>query len=234
VEHLCAVLELVMQLQSKRYATHGGTCNIHGRTDGKFLHGNVPNQSKSGAMSWRPRDVGCCYEPSMAEQLGRLQHSAISCWTATIKPSSQNSGFSYTTRRLSSHTAWSNRHKALSSVQCRNYWILQLLTLLSHCKMHLLYSLLTILSVSCSIVLGECFYPDGTAAPGLVPCNEGAEVSHCCRDADMCLTNGLCFSSGLGSTLRRGCTDKNWNKTACPDICTGEWLHIQSYSRTHH
>ena len=129
VEHLCAVLELVMQLQSKRYATHGGTCNIHGRTDGKCGHGNEPNQSKSGAMSWRPRDVGCCYEPSMAEQLGRLQHSAISCWTATIKPSSQNSGFSYTTRRLSSHTAWSNRHKALSSVQCRNYWILQLFTL---------------------------------------------------------------------------------------------------------
>ncbi|KAF1969864.1 hypothetical protein BU23DRAFT_651749 [Bimuria novae-zelandiae CBS 107.79] len=92
-----------------------------------------------------------------------------------------------------------------------------------------LYTYIVITLASCCAVQGECYYPDGTVAPGLVPCNEGAEVSHCCRDADTCLTNGLCFSSGLGSILRRGCTDKGWNQTECPNICNGR-LSTHYYS----
>lgn len=70
-------------------------------------------------------------------------------------------------------------------------------------------------------VFGEaiCYYPDGKNATGLSPCNNNAAVSHCCRDADVCLSNGVCFSPGLGSIVRRGCTDPTWNSTECPNTC---------------
>jgi len=66
----------------------------------------------------------------------------------------------------------------------------------------------------------QCYYPDGKLATGLIPCNASAPVSHCCRESDVCLTNGLCFSAGLGSIVRRGCTEKGWNSTDCPNFCT--------------
>lgn len=64
-----------------------------------------------------------------------------------------------------------------------------------------------------------CFWPDGKNATGLIPCKPDADVSHCCRDADMCLTNGMCISSGLSSPVRRGCTDKTWKSPDCPNVC---------------
>ncbi|CAO2651419.1 Nn.00g039890.m01.CDS01 [Neocucurbitaria sp. VM-36] len=67
-----------------------------------------------------------------------------------------------------------------------------------------------------------CYYPDGKNATGLSPCKTDADVSHCCRDSDVCLTNGLCFSSGLGSVVRRGCTDKTWKSPDCPNVCNIE------------
>ncbi|KAF2685342.1 hypothetical protein K458DRAFT_417403 [Lentithecium fluviatile CBS 122367] len=75
-------------------------------------------------------------------------------------------------------------------------------------------------SVFFARAIAECYYPDGKIAPGLVPCNATAEVTHCCRDADVCLSNGLCFSTGLGTIVRRGCTDSKWNNTVCPTFCT--------------
>ncbi|KAF7503409.1 hypothetical protein GJ744_003892 [Endocarpon pusillum] len=65
-----------------------------------------------------------------------------------------------------------------------------------------------------------CYYPDGKATGALIPCNTTAAVTNCCKDSDMCLKNGLCFSPGLNSVVRRGCTDQTWNNTeACPDVC---------------
>ena len=70
-----------------------------------------------------------------------------------------------------------------------------------------------------ALVSATCYYPDGTEGSELVPCNVDAEVSHCCRAGDICLSNRLCFSSGLGAVIRRGCTSQDWNSTACPGIC---------------
>lgn len=64
-----------------------------------------------------------------------------------------------------------------------------------------------------------CYWPSGKTAGALIPCNETVPVSHCCKDSDVCLSNGLCFSPGLGVLVRRGCTDKSWNSTDCPSNC---------------
>jgi len=65
-----------------------------------------------------------------------------------------------------------------------------------------------------------CYYPDGNATDALVPCHKNALVTNCCRDSDLCLKNGLCFSPGLGSVVRRGCTDQKWANSVCPKACT--------------
>ncbi|KAF2122578.1 hypothetical protein BDV96DRAFT_626464 [Lophiotrema nucula] len=73
-----------------------------------------------------------------------------------------------------------------------------------------------------SLASAECYYPDGSLGSGLIPYNTEASVTHCCRESDVPLSNGLCFSSGLNAVVRRGCTDKAWNSTACPNICIAE------------
>ncbi|KAI9774140.1 MAG: hypothetical protein M1840_005233 [Geoglossum simile] len=66
---------------------------------------------------------------------------------------------------------------------------------------------------------GTCYYPNGNSSSGLIPCNATAAQSHCCRSADVCLTNKLCFSPGLNAIVRRGCTERTWNDPACPRVC---------------
>jgi len=66
----------------------------------------------------------------------------------------------------------------------------------------------------------ECYYPNGEPGDGLTPCNSTATVSHCCRQGDVCVTNGFCFSTGLNALVRRGCTDKTFNSTECPEQCS--------------
>jgi hypothetical protein len=66
----------------------------------------------------------------------------------------------------------------------------------------------------------SCFLPNGQPADGLVPCNSTASASHCCRQGDVCLSNGFCFSAGLNALVRRGCTDKTFNSTECPQECS--------------
>lgn len=69
-----------------------------------------------------------------------------------------------------------------------------------------------------------CYYPDGSSDTALRPCNASAAVSACCRTpTDVCLTNGLCFSTGLNVVIRRGCTDSTWNSTLCPKYCETGW-----------
>jgi hypothetical protein len=76
-----------------------------------------------------------------------------------------------------------------------------------------------LVSVLPILVASECFYPDGKNATGLFPCYPDADVSHCCRKSDVCLSNGLCFSSGLGTIVRRGCTEPSWKSDSCPAVC---------------
>jgi len=67
--------------------------------------------------------------------------------------------------------------------------------------------------------LTDCYWPNGNNATSLFVCSPDAENSHCCRKGDVCLTNGLCFSPGLGTVLRRGCTDSTFKASPCTDIC---------------
>ncbi|KAF1830908.1 hypothetical protein BDW02DRAFT_650312 [Decorospora gaudefroyi] len=77
-----------------------------------------------------------------------------------------------------------------------------------------------VVSALISVGICDCFYPDGRNATDLHVCLPDAAVSHCCRSSDSCLSNGMCFSSGLGSIVRRACTDKTWKSQECPRICT--------------
>jgi hypothetical protein len=73
--------------------------------------------------------------------------------------------------------------------------------------------------LSVGVAQQTCYFPNGKIASGLIPCNKASNATHCCRAADRCLTNGLCFSPGLNSIVKRGCTDPTWNVSQCPSYC---------------
>ncbi|KAF1949759.1 hypothetical protein CC80DRAFT_497224 [Byssothecium circinans] len=87
----------------------------------------------------------------------------------------------------------------------------------TNCGLHALFvaALLSFVAAQKS-----CFYPDKSNATGLTPCRRDAEVTHCCKEGDECLSNGLCYSAGLNSVVRRGCTDKTWTLSECPNYGT--------------
>ncbi|KAL7812178.1 hypothetical protein V8C44DRAFT_349586 [Trichoderma aethiopicum] len=71
-----------------------------------------------------------------------------------------------------------------------------------------------------------CFYPDGTPAPGDVPCTDSTANSVCCGTGYACLSNGICQATGdelkkPGATefVRGSCTDKTFRSSACPSFC---------------
>ncbi|KAF7513149.1 hypothetical protein GJ744_010545 [Endocarpon pusillum] len=70
-----------------------------------------------------------------------------------------------------------------------------------------------------------CYYPNGKEAASLQPCNATSPIANCCKDSDICLKNGLCFSPGLNSVVRRGCTDQTWNSTSCANVCLTTEFH---------
>ncbi len=66
---------------------------------------------------------------------------------------------------------------------------------------------------------GFCFYDNsGNEAPGIfIPCgnSDGGHVS-CCESQDNCLSSNACYNAQFGVTYLAGCTDKNYEDTACP------------------
>ena len=67
-----------------------------------------------------------------------------------------------------------------------------------------------------------CYLPNGKIVSGNVPCysSTGDGYSHCCDPVnDICLDNGLCYSSWHGALWRRTCTDKNWESSYCSKYC---------------
>jgi len=87
-----------------------------------------------------------------------------------------------------------------------------------------IYCLFVLVTSALSATAQTCYYPNGETANGLVPCNPSANVTACCKDSDLCLTNGFCFSPGLNSIVRRACTDKTFNSTDCPRTCLKDEL----------
>ncbi|KAL0935030.1 uncharacterized protein CTRU02_209621 [Colletotrichum truncatum] len=66
-----------------------------------------------------------------------------------------------------------------------------------------------------------CYWPSGGTASALQPCSvaSGNEVAACCFANHYCMTNGLCLSPTEGTWYRGGCTDKDYLKPGCPQIC---------------
>ncbi|TFB00012.1 hypothetical protein CCMA1212_008256 [Trichoderma ghanense] len=71
-----------------------------------------------------------------------------------------------------------------------------------------------------------CYYPDGTPAPGDVPCTDSTANSVCCGTGYACLSNGICQATGdelkkPGATefVRGSCTDKTYRSSSCPSFC---------------
>ncbi|KAH0493444.1 hypothetical protein TgHK011_000112 [Trichoderma gracile] len=71
-----------------------------------------------------------------------------------------------------------------------------------------------------------CFYPDGTPAPGDVPCTDSTANSVCCGTGYACLSNGICQATGdelkkpgASEFVRGSCTDKTFRSSACPSFC---------------
>ncbi|RFU76343.1 hypothetical protein TARUN_5896 [Trichoderma arundinaceum] len=71
-----------------------------------------------------------------------------------------------------------------------------------------------------------CYYPDGSAASGDVPCTDSTQNSACCGTGYACLSNGICQATGdelqkPGATefVRGSCTDKSWRSSGCQTFC---------------
>jgi hypothetical protein len=71
-----------------------------------------------------------------------------------------------------------------------------------------------------------CYYPDGTPAPGDVPCTDSTENSVCCGTGYACLSNGICQATGdelqkpgASEFVRGSCTDKSFRSSSCPSFC---------------
>ena len=83
--------------------------------------------------------------------------------------------------------------------------------------------LVAITAFALSVTAKTCYYPDGSPDVAIKPCDSSADVSTCCRSTDSCLSNNLCFSTGLNVVYRRGCTDPTWNSSSCPRFLS-KWL----------
>ena len=73
-----------------------------------------------------------------------------------------------------------------------------------------------------------CYNPDGQA---MIPqdtlnqwvvCNPSDQISTCCKVADYCMSNGLCFDAGSHNAMSiQGCTDPAW-QGSCRRYCTSK------------
>ena len=78
---------------------------------------------------------------------------------------------------------------------------------------------------SCFAAAPACYYPEGNLAVDQVPCNaavanKGENASACCNNDgnSYCTQNGLCLQGGV--LYRSSCTDKSWQSSKCPQLCT--------------
>lgn len=66
---------------------------------------------------------------------------------------------------------------------------------------------------------GTCYSgPNLEADQGMIPCGNAfyGPIS-CCQAGDSCLMSGACFNGKYWTTYVAGCTDPEYNSTACPD-----------------
>ncbi|KAF5005326.1 hypothetical protein FDECE_8222 [Fusarium decemcellulare] len=86
----------------------------------------------------------------------------------------------------------------------------------------------TFLAILASVSLVDaqtCFYPGGKEAVDDIPCRTDTDASACCAAGYMCISNGLCQSTGeanTGNFARGSCTQQDWDSTDCPNYCIEE------------
>ncbi|KAL2041785.1 hypothetical protein N7G274_005569 [Stereocaulon virgatum] len=78
----------------------------------------------------------------------------------------------------------------------------------------LLITLHAILFNRCLGQIRDCYDWAGQITPAL-PCDPATQVSACCNEGSVCVTNLYCISP-LGANVVGGCTDRSWNDPACP------------------
>ena len=87
---------------------------------------------------------------------------------------------------------------------------------------------------SCQVHAQSCFYPNGDPSKeDDRPCSS-APGSACCPLNWECLSNGLCYLESAGFYGRYTCTDKTWQSSGCPNLCThSRCLACDDLSRWH-
>lgn len=88
-------------------------------------------------------------------------------------------------------------------------------------KMHLLPWFLATLPPMAAASGQNCYWPNGDTATELMACSvaSGNDAAACCYAFHYCMTNGLCLSPTEGTWYRGGCTDDQYQKTGCPQVC---------------
>ena len=103
------------------------------------------------------------------------------------------------------------------------------------CTSVLLFSF-PLLSLAAVPAQDSCFWPSGDLASGYTPCADNAaeqSVRSCCGKGEVCLSNGLCFSTAIGVVYRGACTERAWQSDACPKVfITGKYIAINIRART--
>ena len=70
-----------------------------------------------------------------------------------------------------------------------------------------------------------CFDRNQAQRQAALPCNPNADVSACCDEGNLCLSNGLCQpnstqpNGGLTPFYTGYCTDSSWSSSQCLNIC---------------
>ncbi|KAK8033540.1 hypothetical protein PG991_002938 [Apiospora marii] len=78
----------------------------------------------------------------------------------------------------------------------------------------------------------SCFKRDGTLQQEKtwLPCSPEARVSHCCREGDFCMSNGLCLNAiGNQYFSAQGCTNSKFE--GCNEICNATIRSVNGYGR---
>ncbi|KAI1630455.1 hypothetical protein EDD37DRAFT_646170 [Exophiala viscosa] len=81
---------------------------------------------------------------------------------------------------------------------------------------------------------GTCYYTNGQEAPSeFIPCGNAA-LGHipCCEYNDICLSSNACYNAPYGVTYLAGCTDADYEDSACPDKGDfgGKWSLYQTWA----
>lgn len=84
-----------------------------------------------------------------------------------------------------------------------------------------------------------CYFPNGDAAPGQLPCHLGGHAT-CCEEGYACLSNRICKASSAAAVdkgplyARGACTDRFWESQSCPPFCRTQGYDVMDGQQLMH